>query len=160
MTFFYSIFFFFCSLTSFVLASDILFRDRFLDYVAYSLVVLQTFADSFGACCPPPPRHPSFGNRLSVRRFLLWSYLYVPRHSRGIFGVVIDCPLSRIDWQFAGHAFALGFFVRADIPVYSVHLCLWKCYSHVFDRHSHVFDRLYVALIYTGCVRYSGVWPV
>ena len=43
MTIFYSLFFFFCSLTSFVLASDFLFRDRFLVCVAYSLVVLQTF---------------------------------------------------------------------------------------------------------------------
>ena len=43
LTFFYRFFYFFCLLTSFVLASDILFRDRFLVYVAYSHVVLQTF---------------------------------------------------------------------------------------------------------------------
>ena len=43
MSFFYIFFCFFSLLTSFVLASDFLFGDRFWDFVAYSLVVLQTF---------------------------------------------------------------------------------------------------------------------
>ena len=43
MSFFYIFFCFFSLLTSFVLASDFLFGDRFWVFVAYSLVVLQTF---------------------------------------------------------------------------------------------------------------------
>ena len=59
MTFFYRIFYFFCFLTSFVLSSDILFRDRLLFFSIFGIIV-DLFRRLFFLGMPfANGRHPS-----------------------------------------------------------------------------------------------------
>ena len=80
LTFFYRIFYFFCLLTSFVLSSDILFRDRFLFFSVFGLIV-DLFRRLFFLGMPfANRRHPSCGARFAVRRFVVTVPTSGPRH--------------------------------------------------------------------------------